>query len=33
VGPEPPLNAAAFTHVIEGKAGEMLPGLFHVEQS
>jgi NAD-dependent deacetylase len=28
VGPEPPLNAAAFTHVITGKAGEVLPGLF-----
>jgi NAD-dependent deacetylase len=28
VGPEPPLNAAAFTHVVEGKAGEALPGLF-----
>jgi len=30
VGPEPPLNAAAFTHVVEGKAGEVLPGLFSV---
>jgi NAD-dependent deacetylase len=28
VGPEPPLNAAAFTHVVEGPAGETLPGLF-----
>jgi NAD-dependent deacetylase len=28
VGPEPPLNASAFTHVFEGKAGEVLPGLF-----
>jgi NAD-dependent deacetylase len=28
VGPEQPLNAAAFTHVVEGKAGEVLPGLF-----
>lgn len=28
VGPEPPLNASAFTHVVEGKAGEALPGLF-----
>jgi NAD-dependent deacetylase len=28
VGPERPLNAAAFTHVVEGKAGEALPGLF-----
>ena len=33
VGPEPPLNAAAFTHVAEGNAGEALPGMFHVEQS
>jgi NAD-dependent deacetylase len=31
VGPEPPLNASAFTHVVEGKAGEVLPGLFQVE--
>jgi NAD-dependent deacetylase len=30
VGPETPLNAAAFTHVVEGKAGEVLPGLFQV---
>jgi NAD-dependent deacetylase len=28
IGPEPPLNAEAFTHVVEGKAGEVLPGLF-----
>ena len=28
VGPEAPLNAAAFTHVVEGKAGTVLPGLF-----
>lgn len=28
VGAEPPLNASAFTHVVEGKAGEVLPGLF-----
>ena len=28
VGPEPPLNAAAFTNVVEGPAGEVLPGLF-----
>lgn len=32
VGPEPPLNAHAFTHVVEGKAGEVLPGLFAVER-
>jgi NAD-dependent deacetylase len=31
IGPEPPLNAGAFTHVVAGKAGEVLPGLFHVE--
>ncbi|MGA7342632.1 MAG: NAD-dependent deacylase [Terracidiphilus sp.] len=31
IGPEAPLNAAAFTHVVEGKAGAMLPGLFEVE--
>jgi NAD-dependent deacetylase len=30
VGPEPPLNASAFTHVVEGKAGEVMPGLFQV---
>jgi NAD-dependent deacetylase len=30
VGPEAPLNASAFTHVVEGKAGEVLPGLFEV---
>jgi NAD-dependent deacetylase len=30
VGLEAPLNAAAFTHVVEGKAGEVLPGLFQV---
>jgi NAD-dependent deacetylase len=28
VGPERPLNASAFTHVVEGNAGEVLPGLF-----
>jgi NAD-dependent deacetylase len=31
VGPEAPLNASAFTHVVEGKAGEVLPGLFLME--
>lgn len=31
VGPEEPLNASAFTHVVEGKAGVALPGLFEVE--
>jgi NAD-dependent deacetylase len=33
VGPEPPLNASAFTNVVEGNAGEVLPGLFVVERS
>ncbi len=28
VGPEPPLNAQAFTNVVEGKAGMVLPRLF-----
>ena len=31
VGPEKPLNASAFTHVVEGKAGEVMPGLFRAE--
>jgi len=31
VGPESPLNASAFTQVVVGKAGEMLPDLFQVE--
>jgi NAD-dependent deacetylase len=31
IGPEPPLNASAFTSVVEGKAGEVLPGLFQVQ--
>ncbi len=31
IGPEPPLNASAFTQVVEGKAGEVLPGLFQVQ--
>lgn len=30
IGPEPPLNAHAFTNVVEGKAGEVLPGLFEL---
>ncbi|HUX44972.1 MAG TPA: NAD-dependent deacylase [Terracidiphilus sp.] len=30
VGPEAPLNAHAFTQVVLGKAGEVLPGLFAV---
>jgi len=32
VGPENPLNASAFTEVVLGKAGEVLPKLFAVEQ-
>jgi NAD-dependent deacetylase len=28
IGPEQPLNALAFTNVVLGKAGEVLPGLF-----
>jgi NAD-dependent deacetylase len=32
VGPERPLNADAFTHVVEGKAGQVLPGLFQIER-
>ena len=31
IGPEPPLNANAFSQAIEGKAGEVLPGLFQVQ--
>ncbi len=31
IGPEPPLNASAFTHIVEGKAGQVLPGLFEVQ--
>jgi len=31
VGPERPLNASAFTNVVEGNAGEVLPGLFAVQ--
>ena len=32
VGPEHPLNASAFTHVVEGNAGEVMPGLFQVAE-
>lgn len=32
VGPERPLNAQAFTNIVEGRAGEVMPGLFAVEQ-
>jgi NAD-dependent deacetylase len=31
VGPEAPLNAQAFTHIVTGKAGEVLPGAFAME--
>ena len=31
IGPEHPLNAGAFTTIVEGKAGEVMPGLFAVE--
>ncbi|MFZ1013829.1 MAG: NAD-dependent deacylase [Terracidiphilus sp.] len=31
VGPERPLNAQAFTQVVLGKAGEVMPGLFQAE--
>jgi len=33
IGPEHPLNASSFTTIVEGKAGEVLPGLFQVEPS
>jgi NAD-dependent deacetylase len=32
IGPERPLNASSFTTIVEGKAGEVLPGLFKVER-
>jgi NAD-dependent deacetylase len=31
IGPERPLNATAFTQIVEGKAGEVLPGIFDAE--
>ncbi|MGB7264610.1 MAG: NAD-dependent deacylase [Terracidiphilus sp.] len=31
IGPEAPLNAAAFTHIVEGNAGQVLPGLFAMQ--
>jgi NAD-dependent deacetylase len=31
IGPERPLNAASFSDIVEGKAGEVMPGLFEVE--
>lgn len=30
IGPEPPLNAEAFTQYVEGKAGKVMPGLFEI---
>ena len=30
IGPERPLNSEEFTEIVEGKAGEVLPGLFAV---
>jgi NAD-dependent deacetylase len=33
IGPERPLNAAAFTHIVEGNAGAVLPGLFEVQST
>lgn len=31
IGPERPLNAHAFTQIVEGKAGEVMPGLFDIQ--
>jgi NAD-dependent deacetylase len=31
IGPERPLNAQAFTTIVEGKAGEVMPGLFDAQ--
>ncbi|MGB6694593.1 MAG: NAD-dependent deacylase [Terracidiphilus sp.] len=31
IGPERPLNASAFTQIVEGKAGQVMPGLFEVQ--
>jgi NAD-dependent deacetylase len=30
IGPERPINASAFSQIVEGKAGEVMPGLFSV---
>ncbi len=32
IGPERPLNAHAFTQIVLGKAGEVMPGLFAVQE-
>jgi NAD-dependent deacetylase len=31
VGPEDPLNAHAFTNIVLGKAGELMPDLFALQ--
>lgn len=31
IGPEHPLNASAFTQIVEGNAGDVMPGLFEME--
>lgn len=31
IGPEPPLNAHAFSQIVEGKAGQVMPELFEVQ--
>ena len=31
IGPAPPLNAEAFTQIVSGKAGEVMPGLFALQ--
>jgi NAD-dependent deacetylase len=31
IGPEPPLNAGAFTQIVQGNAGQVMPGLFEIE--
>jgi NAD-dependent deacetylase len=33
IGPEPPLNAEAFTQIVTDKAGEVMPGLFDVQEA
>jgi NAD-dependent deacetylase len=33
IGPEHPFNAGAFTQIVEGKAGEVMPGLFDVRST
>ncbi len=33
VGPEKPANSSAFTDIFPGKAGELLPGLFKMQDS